>query len=205
MSDTNGHFSFAGLSYTSTDGLFTIEDLGKFPKVTWINAMTRVLDHVTGNESISKASTAKGKDPNITDEAYAKIVLDARTKLIGDMVAGLWGEKGNRSPRMPGATRLDQIVNNLLAEDTRKALNKAGYKPADEKGKWLTPEGNEFTFADAMKAYRENAEFGAGRMESINTRAKVKYDAEVAEAEQRKADREREAKVAKPTGEGLVL
>lgn len=193
---------FEGKVYTSTDGKFTV-DLGALHLNTWINAFSTRADHVFGNEAISKASTARAKNPDISEEAYEAIKLEARNKYLADMVAGTWGEKGNRGPRAVGANRLDQIRNNLAAEDTRKAVAKAGWKLGEAKDTWIHPEAGIVTLAECMKSFLDNEELGAERQASINERADVKYKAELADAELRKAAKEREAKAGK--GAGLVL
>jgi hypothetical protein len=195
---------FGNAVYTSTDGQFTIA-LADLHANTWLNAFTRAADHVFGNEAISKASTAKAKNGGeLADDERAAIVLEARTRYLNDMVAGTWGEKGTRAPRQVGANRLEQIVRNITAADTRKTIAKAGYAAGEAKDTWVTAGGDVFDLATAMTAYRENPELGAERCASIDRRAKAQHDAELVDAAERKAAGERE-KTKAPAGAGLSL
>lgn len=192
---------FNGQVYTSTDGKFKI-DLDSLHLNTWLNVFAKVAAHVYGNEAISKASTARAKNPDLPESEYEAIKLTAREGYLASMIAGTWGE-GQRGPRMPAANRLEQIQNNLAAEDTRKAIAKAGWKPGEAKDTWLHPEAGVVKLADCMQSYLDNEEFGPERKASIAQRAKVKHDAELADAALRKEAKERESKVTKGAGLGL--
>lgn len=182
-------------TYESTDGKYRMEYASFHPR-TWFNAMVRVLDHVTGNEAISKGSTARAKDPNLSDEAYADLVLQSRQRSEKAMQDGSWGEKGNRAPRMPGATRLDQIKQTILIADTRAAISKMGLKDGADKNTWLAPNGKQYTLEQWTVVFLSNAEHGAERKASIETRAQAQLAKEKADADARKAAKD--MKVAAP-------
>ena len=188
-------FDTVGDVYESTDGKYRIEYAKLHPR-TFANAMVRVLDHVFGNEAISKGSTARAKDPNLSDEAYNETILGARVKSEKDMIAGDWGEKGSRAPRMPGATRLDQIKQTILIADTRIAIAKMNLKDGPDKNTWLAPNGKSYTLEQWTKVFLDNKELGAERAASIATRAEAQLAKEKADADARKAAKEQ--KVAAP-------
>jgi hypothetical protein len=199
---TMANLDFSDREYVSTDGLFRFSMADVHPETVW-NAFVKQADHVYGNEAISKASTAKKKTGDLTDDERADIVLEARNRYLADMVAGTWGLKGNRAPRTPGATRLEQIINNITANDTRAAIAKAGYKEGAAKNTWLTAAGDEYTLADWMQAYVSNETMGKARVDSIRKRAEQQLETETLAANEKKAAREREGRVAQ--GEGLAL
>lgn len=175
--------------YESTDGKYRM-DYRTFHPSTWFNAMVRVLDHVTGNEAISKGSTARAKDPNLSDEAYNDLILKDRQKSEKNMQTGDWGAKGNRAPRMPGATRLQQIEQMLLIADTKAKIAKEGLKEGEQKNTWLAPNGKVYTLEQWTKVFLSNAEYGAERKASIATRAAAQLAKEKADADARKVAKE---------------
>lgn len=198
---------FTGQTYRSTDGKFEFA-YDELHATTILNALARTFDHVFGNEAIAKASTAKKKAEGgeLSEAEVAEIVAKAREKYLADMKAGTWGEKGSRGPRMPAKNRLEQIVNNLLAEDTRRAVVKQGFKPGEATNTWVHPDGRVFNLAVLMGVYQNNPQLGAERMADIQARAERKLADEQADAEARKAAKEREAQVGKiAQGEEIVL
>lgn len=190
---------FTGLEYDANGVKINLADLHIN---TWVNAFNRVADHVFGNESIAKASTARAKDATLSDEAYEEIKAEARKGFESAMIAGTWGDKGRRGPRMPAANRLEAIYNAIAAADTRIVLA-AEYKQGTKDGYWIAKDGNEYPLADWMKAFLTHPTLGEGRQASIQRRAEVKYEAEKADAAERKAAKERESKVERGTGLSL--
>lgn len=187
---------FGDMVYTSTDGSVKIP-MADLPMATLFNAFRRTADHVYGNESISKGSTARAKDASLSDADYNAIIAEARNKYLGEMMAGTWGEKGVRGPRMPAANRLEAIRNVLLANDTIAMIKQKGFVETETKGTWLAPNGTvTYTLAQLMAAYESNPQLGAERTASLDRRANAKLEAEKREAEERKAAKAREAGVA---------
>lgn len=193
---------FSGLTYVTTDKKYVV-DLDKIHINTWLNAFTRAADHIFGNEAIAAVSTAKAKNGGeIADDVAESIKLEKRNKSLADLVAGTWGEKGSRGPRIPGQNRLEVIFNNLLAEDTRKAIaRKPGLTAGEAKDTWVTGSGKVVTLEQFMTLYRNDAVKGAERVANIQMRADNKYKAELADAEARKAAKELEAKAVPVEGE----
>lgn len=191
-------------TYTSTDGEFTV-DLSRLSPVIVNRLISRTMDHVFGNEAISKASTAKAKAGGVlSDDEYAKIVADARVSLRDKMYDESWGDR-SRTPRTPGANRLDQIFNMLCATETRAAIAKMGLKAGEDKDTWISPQdGQPHSLADWMESYLRNPTRGAERRDSLNQRAQAKLDQENRDAELRKAAKAREAAAA-PAGEEFAL
>jgi hypothetical protein len=194
-----------GVAFTNKDGSFTIPDLGVLHPTAVLNAVIREMKHVFGNEAISKGSTAKAKDASLTDEAYNKIVADARDAYFASMKAGTWGFEKAGGAKMPAANRLEQIFNMLCAEATRKAL--AGMPAGSAKDTWIgvneDGEQVEVTLREWMGFYLANEELGEARKADLDRRAKIKYDAEMADAEIRKASKAREAGTARTAGLSL--
>lgn len=176
--------------------------LADMPAKTLMNAITRGLNHVFSNESISKGSTAKKNKPETTPAEYEAIITAARQKFLADMKAGTWGD-GARGPRMPAENRLEQIYNNFCMEDVRKLLATSNRKPGETKDTWLDDQGDERPIQDWMAAYvHPDNPLGPDRKAGLMQRAKIKHDAEVADAAARKAAKDREAKA---SGIGLTL
>lgn len=185
--------------YTSTDGKFSFPLVGLHPN-TWLNGLIRSLNHATGNEAISKGSTAKTKavgsggefNATFTEAMYDGIILETREKLHKAMEDGSWGDTSTRGPRMPAANRREAIFNQLLAEAARNAIAKMGLKPVDgQKNTWLTPKGQAFTLEQGMALYRDNPELGAERVAALNKAADAKYASEM----EQKANKVRDAGV----------
>lgn len=191
-------------TYTSTDGEFTV-DLSRLSATIVNRLIARTMDHVFGNEAISKASTAKAKNGGVlSDDEYAKIVGDARVTLREKMYDESWGDR-SRTPRSPGANRLEQIFNMLCATETRAAIAKMGLKAGEDKDTWISPQdGQPHTLTEWMGSYLGNPQLGPGRRANLDERAKAKLEQENRDAELRKAAKAREASAA-PVGEEFAL
>lgn len=202
-------------TYTSTDGEYSFA-WGSLHPSTIVAAATKALNHVFGNEAISKGSTAKTKAGVVGDaytESFSKamydaIVREARDKYHAEMGSGSWATPG-RGPRMPAENRLEAIFNVLCAQEARAVVNKSpAFRAVDgDKNKWIViASGNEFTIERAMKSYLDNPELGAERRARLEQRAKLQHDKEVADAALRKAAKDAENGGAKAeTAEGELV
>lgn len=172
-----------------------------FPPTTWINGLTRALNHVLKNEVVSKVVAKRKTDGTMDAETEAQIIADARAKYIESFLNGTWGEPSGRAPRGPAANREEQIFNNLLAEDVRKSIAKAGFGVGTDKDTWIVQgdSGNpvQVTLAQLMERYLGNAKYGEARRGELSRRAADKYAAERTDAEHRKAAKAREAAAGK--------
>lgn len=205
-----GVFDLRGLVYESAPdakyGAFSL-DYAELHRNTVANALRRVLDHVSSNESIAPASTARSKDPTLSDEAYAKIVSDTRTKLFGRMKSGEWGEKGaTRGPRQVGELTLDSERNRIRVLDTRAMIAKKSWAKGEKPDTWVVGD-KIYDLAQMVAAYVGNPKEGPARVASIERRAKAEYEAKLVKMEEAKKARERSAEKPAETDEngGLVL
>lgn len=167
------------------------------PQATAINALTRAFDHVFSNEATSKVSTAKKKGP-VSDEEATKIIAEAVAKYVADIKAGTWGEKGNRAVRIPGASREEQLYMRFLYEAVRAKLAKDGIEAGEEKDTFVNPDDKEaYPLSAWADSYVRNPDLGADREKDLRDQAKRAYETELANAEARKAAKDREASAPK--------
>lgn len=180
--------NFEDGTYESTDGSVSIP-LNLIPASSWVNALNRALDHVFGNEAISKVSTAKKKADNgeLTDEQAAEILAGARNKYREDIIAGTWGVKGQRAARMPSVNRLDAIFNAEWVKDVKAQIAKMGLAEGSEKNTYVI-NGAQYTFDQIREAYLSNKVKGEARRAELNERAASMLAIEKARAEARKAE-----------------
>lgn len=192
---------FAGRKYVSTDGQFEV-DLSQLHINTWIHAFTKAANHVFGNEAISKAAPSANKGIALEGDERAAVIRKDREKNLALMVAGTWGDgTSTRMPKVPGLSMLEQIENSLIAERTRQALAKAGFKPGEAKDTWIGNDGIAYPLDVWMGVWINDPDEGETRKAEIKERAQIRYQAKKREAELAKAAKEREATRAKPTGE----
>jgi hypothetical protein len=193
----------------STDGKFRFK-LADLPFQTLLNAVTLKFDHVFGNEALAKASEARRKDPNLTDEQRAQIILTARTAYLTDMRAATWGNKSGGGVKMPSANRLEEIHNGMLAVETVNALKQKGIKAGTEENTWINPKdgksyglpywADKYLKAPGPASKPEFKTLGEQRAAELKSRAKVRHEAEIAEQQAKKDAKAREAAAASANG-----
>jgi hypothetical protein len=172
-------------------------DFNDLPQNVIEQAVRRAFNHVFGNEAIAKKNAREKADGTLAPEAAIELMNVTRDKYLTDILSGAWADGSGRAPRGPSANRLEQIFNNLLAEDVRKTIAKANYE-ATGKDTWLVHINGRpvpVTLADFMAKYLDNPKLGEARRASLTERANIKYNAERADADARKAAKAREAGV----------
>lgn len=180
-----------GTAFEVRDGMSF--DFGTLPKAVVVNALNRAFSHVFNNEARSGADAAR-KHKGISDAEYSTMIAEKQDKLFADVMAGTWGDRSSRATRTPGMGRLDQIIANLFAVDTRAKLAKdVRYKAGDVKDTWVTASGTVFDLSQAVAAFKSHPELGPDRIASVEQRAQRQYDKEMADAADRKAAAAREA------------
>lgn len=185
----------AGMEYVSTDGKYRFA-WNELHVNTLVRALTREANHVYGNESIAPASSARKKNPDISDSEYNGIVLNTRDKRFAEWKDGSWGEGRASVVHEPGATRDKQIFNMLLAAAVRETVAKSNdYKTIDgKKDVWLFKNGKEYDLAHLMGSYLKHPVLGAERKAGLEKEAADQLAHEKAKAAARKARKERESK-----------